>query len=130
MVSHRTFARRLLVATAASGAVSLGTGAPVNAQPPPPNCTAADLAVTMSGITAATGTYLFTHRQVNEFFTSLGDVPAEEKQGALKAYMDANPQVTAGTQRHSTARHRLRESLRNHTGLRWWGIVAPLNLCR
>lgn len=95
MLSHRTFARLLLVAAAASGAVLLGTGAPVNAQPPPPNCTAADLSVTMSGITAATGTYLFTHPQVNEFFTSLGDVPAEEKQGALKAYMDSNPQVTA-----------------------------------
>ena len=95
MLSHRTFARRLLLTVVASGAVLLGAGAPAHAQPAPPNCTAADLAGIMSGITAATSAYLFTHPPVNEFFTSLKDVPAEEKRASLQGYMDANPQVKA-----------------------------------
>ena len=49
----------------------------------------------MSGITAATSVYLFTHPPVNEFMTSLKDVPKEEKRTALIAYLDANPQVRA-----------------------------------
>jgi len=98
MVSHRTFARRMLMAAVGSGTVLLGTSAPVIAQPPPPNCTAADLAGIMSGITAATSAYLFTHPPVNEFFTSLKDLPQEEKRDALQGYVDANPQVKADLQ--------------------------------
>ncbi|MGZ8802928.1 MAG: heme-binding protein [Mycobacterium sp.] len=94
MVSHKTFARRMLLAAVGTGAVLLGTSAPVHAQPPP-NCTAADLASIMSGITAATSAYLFTHPPVNEFFTSLKDVPQEEKRAVLQTYVDANPQVKA-----------------------------------
>ncbi|CAA0125984.1 Heme-binding protein [Mycolicibacterium vanbaalenii] len=95
MTSHKTHARRLMLAAVGTGAVLLGTSAPVSAQPPPPNCTAADLAGVMSGITAATSAYLFTHPPVNEFFTTLKDVPAEEKRATLQTYMDANPQVKA-----------------------------------
>ena len=54
MVSQKTFARRMLLATVGTGAVLLGTSLPAQAQPDPPNCTAADLAGIMSGITAAT----------------------------------------------------------------------------
>ncbi|HEY9266758.1 MAG TPA: heme-binding protein [Mycobacterium sp.] len=95
MVSHKTFARRVLLAGVGCGAVLLGAGAPAHAQPAPPNCTAADLAGVMSGITASTSVYLFTHPPVNDFFTSLKDVPKEEKRAALTTYMDANPQVKA-----------------------------------
>lgn len=95
MMSHRTFARRVLLATVGCGAALFGTSVPAHAQPAPPNCTAADLAGIMSGITAATSAYLFTHPPVNEFFTSLKDVPKEEKRAALTTYMDANPQVKA-----------------------------------
>ncbi|MDZ4233952.1 MAG: heme-binding protein [Dietzia sp.] len=98
MMSHRTFARRVVLTAVASGAVLLGAGAPASAQPPPPNCTAADLAGIMSGITAATSAYLFTHPPVNEFFTSLKDLPQEEKRDALQGYVDANPQVKADLQ--------------------------------
>ncbi|MCV7149932.1 heme-binding protein [Mycolicibacterium pyrenivorans] len=98
MVSHKTFAQRVLLAGVAAGAVLLGAGAPATAQPPPPNCTAADLAGIMSGITAATSAYLFTHPPVNEFFTSLKDLPQEEKRDALRDYVDANPQVKADLQ--------------------------------
>ncbi|MCH9733791.1 MAG: heme-binding protein [Actinomycetia bacterium] len=83
----------MLVATMGAGAVFLSTSLPAQAQPNPPNCTAADLAGIMSGITAATSVYLFTHPPVNEFMTTLGDVPRDQKQEALAAFLEANPQV-------------------------------------
>ncbi len=97
MGSHTSIARRAAVAGIACGAVLFGTATPAQAQPPPPppNCTSADLAGIMSGITAATSVYLFTHPPVNEFMTSLKDLPREEKRTALTAYLDANPQVRA-----------------------------------
>ncbi|MGB3356910.1 MAG: heme-binding protein [Mycobacterium sp.] len=95
MVSHRTFARRILLAAVGSGAVMLGATVPAQAQPAPPNCTAADLAGIMSGVTAATSAYLFTNPPVNDFFTNLGKVPSDQKREALSTYLDANPQVKA-----------------------------------
>ena len=98
MMSHKAFAQRMLLAAVAAGGVLLGTSAPVTAQPPPPNCTAADLSGVLSGVTAATSVYLFTHPAVNEFFTSLKDVSPEQKRETLQAYVDANPQVKAELQ--------------------------------
>lgn len=98
MVSHKTFARRVLLTAVGSGAVLLTAVVPAQAQPappPPPNCTAADLAGILSGVTASTSGYLFTHPPVNDFFTSLKDVPREGKKAALESYMNANPQVKA-----------------------------------
>jgi len=95
MVSQKTFARRMLLATVGTGAVLLGTSLPAQAQPDPPNCTAADLAGIMSGITAATSVYLFTHPPVNEFMTTLGDLPGDQKKATLTAFLDTNPQVKA-----------------------------------
>lgn len=95
MVSHKTFARRMVLAAVGSGAVLLTAVVPAQAQPAPPNCTAADLAGILSGVTAATSAYLFTHPPVNDFFTSLKNVPAGQKRPALDAYMNANPGVKA-----------------------------------
>ena len=48
----------------------------------------------MSGIVGtAMGDYLFTHPDVNNFFTSLRGLPNEELRGRVQTYMDANPQV-------------------------------------
>jgi len=93
MLSQATFARRVLLAAVGAGAVLVGTSAPAAADPP--NCTAADLAGVMTGVAAATSAYLFTHPPVNEFFTTLRDMPDDEKKAVLIAYMDANPQVHA-----------------------------------
>jgi heme-binding protein len=95
MVSDKTFARRMLLAAVGTGAVLLGTSLPAQAQPDPPNCTAADLAGIMSGITAATSAYLYTHPPVNDFMTNLGDLPADQKKAALGEFLDANPEVKA-----------------------------------
>ena len=39
--------------------------------------------------------YMFSHPDVNNFFTSLRGLPNEELRGRVQAYMDANPQVEA-----------------------------------
>ena len=58
----------------------------------------ADLAGVMSGVNAATSAYLFTHPDVNAFFTSLKGQPREQMREQVLSYMDANPQVRAELQ--------------------------------
>ena len=97
LLSART-ARR-----AVAGAVGTGTlaGAMLfGAQPSamadePPNCTAADLAGVASGVSAATSAYLFTHPDVNWFYTSLEGQPRDAIRDDVQTYLDANPQVKA-----------------------------------
>lgn len=62
---------------------------------PAPNCTAADLAQVSAGVAAATSAYLFTHPDVNAYFTSLRGQPRADARDQLKQYMDANPQTHA-----------------------------------
>ena len=61
--------------------------------PAPPNCTAADLAGVMGGVTVATSAYLFTHPEVNAFLTGLKGLPKDEVAAKMSEYGDANPQV-------------------------------------
>ena len=84
--------------TLAAG-VFLGGGTAA-AEPPtdpvrPPNCAAADLAGIASGVAAAKSAYLFTHPDVNEFFTDLHGRPHEEVPESTRAYFDAHPQELA-----------------------------------
>jgi heme-binding protein len=108
VISGRT-ARRAVAAVIGSGAVAgamlFGGAAVAFAQPtpppppapaaPPPACTAADLAQASGTVGTATGQYLFSHPDVNNFFTSLRGLPNEEVRGRVQTYMDANPQVEA-----------------------------------
>ena len=75
------------------GGASLASAQPAPPTPPPPNCTAGDLAVASGAVGTAMGAYLFTHPDVNNFFTSLRGLPNEEIRGRVQTYMDANPQV-------------------------------------
>ncbi|CDO08480.1 hemophore-related protein [Mycolicibacterium cosmeticum] len=61
----------------------------------PPNCTAADLAGVASGVSAGTSAYLFTHPDVNWFFTSLEGLPRDEVRKQVADYLDKNPQTKA-----------------------------------
>src|SRR3978361_1470264 len=61
----------------------------------PPNCTAADLAGVASGVSASTSGYLFTHPDVNDFFTGLKGQPKSQIKDDVQKYLDANPQVKA-----------------------------------
>lgn len=86
-----TKALGVTAAGAVVGALLIGT-AP-SAQAMPPNCTAADLAGVSAGVAAATSAYLFTHPDVNAFFTGLEGAPRDTLRPQIEQYLDANPQV-------------------------------------
>jgi heme-binding protein len=99
LLSART-ARRAVAGAVGTGAIAgamlFGALPLAMAQPDgPPNCTAADLAGVSSGVSAATSAYLFTHPDVNWFFTSLEGLPRDEMRDDVQTYLDANPQVKA-----------------------------------
>ncbi|MCV7070918.1 heme-binding protein, partial [Mycobacterium rufum] len=58
----------------------------------PAECTAADLAGVMA-ITASTSAYLFTHPDVNDFFTSLKGKSRDEMKTAVEGYIAGRPDV-------------------------------------
>jgi heme-binding protein len=99
MLLSARFARRAVAgavgAGALGGAMLFGAMPSAVAQPAPPNCTAADLAGVAAGVSAATSAYLFTHPDVNWFFTSLEGKPREEIRPQVQTYLDQNPQVKA-----------------------------------
>ncbi len=92
-----SIARRLAVGLIGTGAAAaiLAVAPTVSADPLPPNCTAADLAGIASGVAASTSAYLFTHPEVNDFFTGLEGQDRETIKSEVQTYMDANPQVKA-----------------------------------
>ncbi|MCG7607775.1 hypothetical protein BA059_00585 [Mycolicibacterium sp. (ex Dasyatis americana)] len=96
-----TTVRYGVVPAVAAGAVGVAVAlfSPVTAaaEPPPrpPNCTAGDLAGIASGVAAATSTYLWTHPDVNDFYTNLHGRPQDEVPQETKAFFDANPQAHA-----------------------------------
>ena len=61
----------------------------------PPNCTSADMTGVMSGISAAMSAYLFTHPDVNSFFSGLQGLPKAQVRDETEAYLNANPDVRA-----------------------------------
>lgn len=81
----------------ATGVISLSllvVGAPV-ATAEEPNCTAADLAGVMAGVRANTSAYLFTHPDVNAFFTSLKGQSNDEMADSVRVYLEDKPQIRA-----------------------------------
>jgi heme-binding protein len=96
---------RLLVRVISTGAMtgamllagaSLALAQPTPAPPPPvpaPGCTAADLAQASGTVGTAMADYMFSHPDVNNFFTSLRGKPNQEIRGDVQNYMNANPQV-------------------------------------
>lgn len=81
------------------GGASLAFAQPTPTPPPPPpaaplpGCTAADLAQASGIVGTAMAEYMFSHPDVNNFFTSLRGLPNEELRGRVQTYLDANPQV-------------------------------------
>jgi heme-binding protein len=89
--------RSALIGVMGAGAVLFGGASVAAAEPgpavPPPNCTAGDLAVASGTVGTAMGDYLFSHPDVNDFFTSLRGQPNEEIHDRVQTYMDAHPQT-------------------------------------
>jgi heme-binding protein len=90
-VSARTL-RNAAVGVIACGAMLIG-GASLASADPAPNCTAGDLAVASGTVGTGMGDYLFSHPDVNDFFTSLRGLPNTQIHDRVKTYMDAHPQV-------------------------------------
>ncbi|WP_006242126.1 heme-binding protein [Mycolicibacterium tusciae] len=86
------FSRSVIGAGMIAGAMLFGSAATAAADPP--NCTAADLAGVMAGVSAGTSSYLFTHPDVNAFFTGLKGKPRDQMTTDIQAYFDANPRVS------------------------------------
>jgi hemophore-related protein len=77
----------------AAGALVLGVAGTAAADPPP-NCTSADMAGIQSGVGFSMSGYLFTHPDVNAFFTSLQGLPRDQIRQKVQEYLAANPQVS------------------------------------
>jgi heme-binding protein len=93
--------RRAVAGTFATGVISgamLFGSAAIAVADPPPNCTAADLAGVASGVSAATSNYLFTHPDVNGFFTGLKGQDRDVMRDNAQNYLNANPQAQADLQ--------------------------------
>ena len=93
--------RRAVAGAIATGAISgamLFASAAIALADPPPNCTAGDLAGVSSGVSAATANYLFTHPDVNNFFTGLKGQSRDAQRDNVQNYLNANPQVQADLQ--------------------------------
>ena len=92
--------RSAICSGAIAGALLFGAAATAAADPPPlpPGCTAADLANVSSGVAAATSAYLFTHPDVNAFFTGLKGQPRDSIRAQVQDYLNANPPVQSDLQ--------------------------------
>jgi hemophore-related protein len=81
------------------GGASLAFGQPMPPPPPSapaaatPGCTAADLAQASGTVGTAMADYMFSHPDVNDFFTGLRGLPNEEIRGDVQTYMSAHPQA-------------------------------------
>lgn len=93
-----------LVAAAVAGATimlsSAGTALADDppAPPLPPNCTAADLAEVLTGVTAATAAYLRAHPDVNDFFTNVQGPDKDAVRQQIDAYWASHPWVQSDWQ--------------------------------
>ena len=96
----RLIARRAVAGALGAAAITSAIlfGAAPTALADQPNCTAADLAGVASGVSAATSAYLFTHPDVNTFFTSLKGQPKSDIRDDIQNYLNANPTVKADLQ--------------------------------
>jgi heme-binding protein len=101
MFSSGLTPRRAAIGAIGAGAVACtllgattGTAA-ADAPPRPPNCTAADIAGVATGVGAALSTYLFTHPDLNDFYTGLQDAPKDKIRENVQNYFNANPNEQA-----------------------------------
>jgi heme-binding protein len=90
--SRRAVAGMIAAGTLLSGAAGQAAADPA---PRPPNCSAADVAGVAAGVATALSTYLFTHPDVNGFYTGLEDQPKDQIGGEVQNYFSANPQEEA-----------------------------------
>ena len=82
----------VIAGTLLSGTAGMAAADPT---PRPPNCSAADVAGVAAGVANSLTTYLFTHPDVNAFYTGLQDQPKDQIGGQVQNYFSNNPQEEA-----------------------------------
>jgi heme-binding protein len=88
--------RAVIGGIAAAAMLSAASGqSAADPAPRPPNCSAADVAGVAAGVATALSTYLFTHPDVNGFYTGLEDQPKDQIGSEVQHYFGANPQEEA-----------------------------------
>ena len=97
MSLREVITRRVVVGVIGAAALLSAKAGIAAADPParPANCTAADVAAVAASVATALSAYLFTHPDVNEFYTGLQDQPKDQLQGNVQNYFGANPQEQA-----------------------------------
>ena len=95
-ISHRAVVGAI-GAGAIAGTLLSSTAGIAAADPPPrpPNCSAADVAGVAAGVATTLSAYLFTHPDVNGFYTGLEDQPKDQIGTDVQNYFSANPQEQA-----------------------------------
>jgi hemophore-related protein len=93
-------ARRAVAAAIGAGALAgaflVGSVPTALADPPPPpapGCSAADFEQLKSQVASATAGYMFTHPDVNGFFSSLKGQPKDQVRTQVQDYLANNPQT-------------------------------------
>lgn len=76
----------------AAGVVAIGLAGTAGADP---GCTVADMTGVETGVAAGMTTYLWTHPDVNDFFTSLQGLDNTDAFAKTQAYLTANPDIKA-----------------------------------
>lgn len=87
---------RLTAVAAAIGAgAALFGSAAIAAAAPAPGCTAADITSVETGVAGSLTAYLFSHPDVNDFFSSVQGLPKQDAFNQARDYLTANPGVKA-----------------------------------
>jgi heme-binding protein len=93
VITRRSLAGVMGAGVVAGALLSAAAGsAAADPAPRPPNCTAADVAGVAASVATALSAYLFTHPDVNGFYTGLQDQPKDQLRDNVQNYFGANPQ--------------------------------------
>ncbi len=88
--------RRVVIGAVVSGTLLCGAAGTAAAdEPRPANCSAADVAGVAASVATTLSAYLFTHPDVNGFYTGLEDRPKDQIGADVQNYFSANPQEEA-----------------------------------
>ncbi|QZT62275.1 heme-binding protein [Mycolicibacterium austroafricanum] len=96
MNASLTTVRRGLFGMFAGGLLAFGAAAivaPVANSQPAPDCSASNVAATVSSVAASEGAYLAANPQTNQALSAIGTQPEPESQAAYGAFFAQNPQV-------------------------------------
>lgn len=86
----------LRIAGLAVAAAATGLLAPATAiADTPPGCTAADMANVLTTVAASTSGYLYSHPDVNAFYTELRNRPDDQVPDAIRSFFADHPDAHA-----------------------------------